>query len=120
MSVFSNESKNIMSQLELAYDSARSNLYTGIVKELTKLVDEKHALPVNDGYQTFHNVCTNEDETIRFITTDGEDIFLQSGDQDCFFRYTDYGNIDWDCFLDILIEAGNPVEIDWCSTMDNA
>ena len=113
MSIFNKESKDIISQLELDYDKARSNLYTGVVKELAKLVDEKHALPVNDGYQCFHNYCTDEDEKVLFVTTDGEDIYLQSGEQKCFFRFTDYGSIDWDCFIDILIEAGTPVEIDW-------
>jgi hypothetical protein len=105
--------KSIIEELFESYENARSAMISGIVNHLTKVVDNNHALKVEDSYDAFHNCNTKEDENIKYITTDGESIFLMSGEEECFFDMLNYGSVDWDCFIDLLTSDCEVVEIDW-------
>ena len=105
--------KYVIEDLFEDYTNARSAMISGIIKQLVKVVDDTHALKVDDSYDTFHNCNTKEDENIKYITTDGESIFLMSGEEECFFDMFNYGSVDWDCFIDLLTSDYEVVEIDW-------
>jgi hypothetical protein len=114
--IFTDEALTNLNRLDYEREKAEKNLYNGIVAELAKIVDNKHAIKIHDDRnETFYNVCTDENERIEYVTTDGEDIFLMSGEQNVFFNLYDYGWFsNWCDFQIILTDEENVIEeIDW-------
>jgi hypothetical protein len=114
MSVFSVNTAQRIEDLHKAHIKADNALKTGLVEELAKVVDNTHAIKVIDRYKTFINHCTNAAEAVHYVTTDGEQLFLMSGDEECFFADDDYGEIIWNDFIWVLNSHDSKlVEIEW-------
>lgn len=114
MSVFSVNTAQRIEDLHKAHIKADNALKTGLIEELAKVVDNTHAIKVIDRYNTFFNQRTNKAEAVHYVTTDGEQLFLMSGDKKCFFADDDYGEIHWNDFIWVLKNYDSElVEIEW-------
>lgn len=114
MGVLSTQSEQKVVDLNKARTKAYNALKMGIIEEIAKVLDETHAIKVNDQYNTFFNHCRNETEAVKYVTTDGEQLYLMSGEEECFFADDDYGEIHWDDFMWVLnSDEAEVVEIEW-------
>lgn len=114
MHILNVEATRRIQTLNREHIKAYNALKTGLIEELAKVVDETHAIKINDRYNCFHNHCTNEAEAIHYVTTDGEQLFLMSGEDECFFVDDDYGEIHWSDFIWLLGDGETElVEIKW-------
>ena len=114
MSILNAEATRKLQDLNREHTRAYNALKSGLIEELAEMVDDTHAVKINDRYNTFYNHCINEAEPIHYLTTDGEQLFLMSGDDECFFADDDYGEIHWGDLIWLLgEEATELVEIEW-------
>ena len=85
------------------YHSAVATLEQKLIEELSKLTGDNRVVKLKvDRY--FNNVFNDELERIKYITTDGKDLFICSGEDDIFFIAKEYGRLFVDELIDVLLE----------------
>jgi hypothetical protein len=66
------------------YHNAAAILEQKLIEELSKLTGDNRVVKLNIN-RYFNNVFNDELERIKYITTDGNDLFICSGEDDIFF-----------------------------------
>lgn len=100
------------------YHNAVATLEQKLIEELSKLTGDNRVVKLNVN-RYFHNIFNEELELIHYITTDGNDLFICSGEDDIFFNPKEYGRLFVDELIDVILaEEYSLKELVWTDMIE--